>query len=281
MDYILTQRALTAFHDNQVLTVHAEDERFEQAVNYVKSDDIDGLIDLTKPLEAVREYLSNNGRVEIIDQQVYFDGEPLHNYMAHRILDMFRGGFTIEPLINFMTNVAENPSKRAQDELLQFLEYGELPITPDGCFLSYKKVADGYLDCHSRTIDNSVGQVVEMPRNQVQDDPNITCSYGLHFCSLEYLRAFYGSHMMVLKINPRDVVSIPTDYNNTKGRCCRYEVVGELDEHPESKNYWGAPVVNDYEPEPESEPEPEVDNELDYYDGDDTPTNPPYRWPWH
>jgi hypothetical protein len=32
---------------------------------------------------------------------------------------------------------------------------------------------------------------------------------------------------MILKINPADVVSIPSDYNNTKGRTCRYEVVGE------------------------------------------------------
>ena len=32
---------------------------------------------------------------------------------------------------------------------------------------------------------------------------------------------------MILKINPRDVVSIPTDYNNSKGRTCRYEVIGE------------------------------------------------------
>jgi hypothetical protein len=33
---------------------------------------------------------------------------------------------------------------------------------------------------------------------------------------------------MILKINPRDVVSIPSDYNNSKGRTCRYEVIDEL-----------------------------------------------------
>jgi hypothetical protein len=36
---------------------------------------------------------------------------------------------------------------------------------------------------------------------------------------------------MILKINPRDVVAIPADYNNTKGRCCRYEVIGEYTEN--------------------------------------------------
>ena len=29
---------------------------------------------------------------------------------------------------------------------------------------------------------------------------------------------------MIVKINPADVVAIPTDYNNTKGRCCKYVV---------------------------------------------------------
>jgi hypothetical protein len=38
---------------------------------------------------------------------------------------------------------------------------------------------------------------------------------------------------MIVKVNPRDVVSIPSDYNDSKGRTCRYEVVGELGVNPE------------------------------------------------
>lgn len=249
MDYILTERALTVFHDNSVLTVHAEDARFPDAVGYVKVDNPYALVDLLKPIEVVREYLSDNGRVEIIGTNVMFDGEPANNYMGRRILEHYRAGNPVEPIINFMTNVSTNPSKRACDELLRFLEYGELPITPDGHFLAYKMVGRNgdYMDCWSGTIDNSIGQVVEMPRNQVQDDPNITCSYGLHFCSLEYVKSFSGHHLMVLKINPKDVVSIPTDYNNTKGRCCKYAVVGELEQVPDEKNHWGDCLVDDYE----------------------------------
>jgi hypothetical protein len=33
----------------------------------------------------------------------------------------------------------------------------------------------------------------------------------------------------MIKINPKDVVSIPTDYDNAKGRCCEYVVVSEID----------------------------------------------------
>ena len=37
---------------------------------------------------------------------------------------------------------------------------------------------------------------------------------------------------MILKINPADVVSIPTDYNGAKGRCCKYEVIAQVTGNP-------------------------------------------------
>jgi hypothetical protein len=68
-----------------------------------------------------------------------------------------------------------------------------------------------------------------MKRNMVDDDPESTCSRGLHFCSQNYL-GFYGrGRTMIVKVNPRDVVSIPVDYKNAKGRACRYEIYGELE----------------------------------------------------
>jgi hypothetical protein len=109
------------------------------------------------------------------------------------------------------------------------LEKNSLPITPDGHFLAYKKVRYDYKDCHSGTMDNSVGQVVEMERNSVDDDKDRTCSTGLHFCSRDYLNHFGGERLVIVKVNPRDVVSIPSDYNGAKGRACRYEVVDEID----------------------------------------------------
>jgi len=78
-------------------------------------------------------------------------------------------------------------------------------------------------------MDNSVGNVLEMPRNEVDADKDRTCSTGLHFCSYDYLKSFHGERVVVLKINPKDVVSIPSDYNNSKGRTCRYEVVDEIE----------------------------------------------------
>jgi hypothetical protein len=133
-------------------------------------------------------------------------------------------------MVNFMHNLMKNPSKRSVDELYGFLEKNNLPLTPDGHFLAYKKVRRDFKDIHSGTMDNSPGTIVEMERNQVDDNKDQTCSTGLHFCGLSYLDHFGGSdsRVVIVKIDPADVVSIPSDYNGAKGRACRYEVIGEM-----------------------------------------------------
>ncbi len=68
------------------------------------------------------------------------------------------------------------------------------------------------------------------PREECDDNPDQTCSRGLHFCAASYLSNYGsgGSRIVVVKINPRDVVAFPRDYNLAKGRACAYQVVGEV-----------------------------------------------------
>ena len=90
------------------------------------------------------------------------------------------------------------------------------------------------MDIHSGTIRNAVGDKVSMERNDVDDNRNVTCSDGLHFAAYGYASTWAGRidgvnrKLMLMKVHPRDVVSIPIDYNNQKGRCCYYEVVDEI-----------------------------------------------------
>jgi hypothetical protein len=204
---------------------------YEKVLEAIKSQDWDSVKELIEPKKVILNY--GQGNISIQGDTFFWRNQEMHNSLADRMIKMLQEGFPIEPMVLFMENLMQNPSKRAVDELYEFLEKNQLPITPDGHFLAYKKVQGNYLDCHSGTIDNSVGQVVEMERNHVDDDKTRTCSTGLHFCSIKYLESFGGERTMILKINPRDVVSIPVDYNNSKGRCCRYEVIAELGVAPE------------------------------------------------
>lgn len=249
--YILTDNALTVFFQNDdgksmCHTLEAANEEFPNAVEAIKNADWPALIVAVTPKRVIiQSYLSETGDLVINGSEILYKGGAVPtNYTTQKIIEMHRQGLPIDPLLAFLEKLLQNPSSRAVDELLNFLEYGSMPITPDGCFLAYKRVRDDYKDVHSGKIDNSVGQTVTMPRNRVQDNPNITCSHGLHFCSREYLNHFGGDRVMVLKINPADVVSIPTDYNNTKGRCCAYEVVAELEADKADQHNWDGPVVS-------------------------------------
>jgi len=212
-------------------TISSTHITYQKVLDAIKAGDWDTVKDTIEPKKVVVNY--GKGNVEVQGDKLFWKGSELHNSLATRMISMLQEGFPVEPLVLFMENLMSNPSKRAVTELYGFLEKNKLPITSDGHFLAYKKVRKDFKDCHSGTMDNSVGQVVEMERNQVDDDQNRTCSTGLHFCSQEYLNHFSGEHTMIVKINPADVVSIPNDYNDSKGRACRYEVIGELGVDPD------------------------------------------------
>jgi hypothetical protein len=188
------------------------------------------MIDLMDPVQNIARTVDSIEEIDVVDGVLYFNGEEVQSALASRILDIVEEGLPVEPWVAFAKNVYANPAQFSRDELYLFLEKADLPITEDGCFLAYKNVNDNYRDIYSGKFDNSVGSVCEMPRFMVDQNRNNTCSVGLHFASKDYL-PFYrggGGHTMVVKINPADVVSIPSDYDNTKGRTWRYEVVGEI-----------------------------------------------------
>jgi hypothetical protein len=227
LPFIVQGQNIVVVIDNNSHTISKSTHiAYDKILDAIKAQDWQAVRDLIEPKKILINY--GSGNVAIQGDKVFWNANEMHTSLTRRMVQMYQEGFSIEPLVNFMDNLMQNPSKRAVTELYGFLEKNQLPITPDGHFLAYKKVREDYTDCHSGKFDNSVGKVVEMSRNEVDDDKDRTCSSGLHFCSVSYLAHFGGEHTMIVKINPRDIVSIPSDYNDSKGRCCRYEVVGEV-----------------------------------------------------
>jgi hypothetical protein len=229
--YIIQGNNVVVVIGNKSHTISKTHITYQKVIDAIKADDWETVKDVIEPKKVVLNY--GQGHVSVQGETLFWKGQEFHGALARRMIVMLQEGFSIEPMVNFMENLFQNPSKRAVTELYGFLEKNNLPITPDGHFLAYKKVREDFKDCHTGTMDNSPGRVVEMERNQVDDDKDRTCSTGLHFCSQSYLNHFGGERTVIVKINPRDVVSIPSDYNDSKGRACRYEVVGELGVDPE------------------------------------------------
>jgi hypothetical protein len=268
--FILQGDNVTLVIDGTPHTINKTHLSYSKIVDAIKASDWASVKELINPTKRLVNF--SRGNVAVVDGEMFWRGQVFHNALASRMIAMLEDGFDVAPLVEFMHNLMRNPSKRAVDELYGFLEKNSLPITPDGCFLAYKRVRGDYKDCHTGTMDNSVGKVVEMERNMVDDNRDNTCSTGLHFCSHSYLASFGGERTVIVKINPADVVSIPSDYNNAKGRACRYEVVGEVGQNPDDKVEFTKPVqsnANSVKVEPKTGSTPFYRGYTDGYMGND------------
>ena len=244
--YILAKDKITIYLNSEIHTAsRGTHVNFDQIVEAVKEGDWDAIPNLINIKKAIQAY--SKGIVTIRDGVLYFDGRQLHNALADRILEFSREGYPVDNMIAFLENLMKNPSKTSVDELYLFLEATDLPITEDGCFLAYKKVRDNFTDIYSGKFDNSPGSEPSMPRNEVDDNRDRTCSKGLHFCSRSYLPHFGRGHadrVVIVKINPADVVSIPSDYNNAKGRAAKYQVIGEFTEYNNRETAFNSSYYN-------------------------------------
>ena len=228
--YLVTDKNVSLTLDGKPHIISSTATVYRSVLDAIRENAVDSLRNLLKPKERIAA--ATEGRITYDGRELFFNGNPISNAIKERLAFLWEGGFDYKPLLRFLDNLMDNPSYRAVEETYRFLEACNLPITNDGHFLAYKMVRSDYLDIYSGTMDNSVGGVVEVPRNQVDEDSNRTCSNGLHACSQGYLGRYGSSgnndRVMVVKINPRDVVAVPHDYNNAKMRVCRYEVVDEL-----------------------------------------------------
>ena len=173
----------------------------------------------------------SGGHVTVSDDGVFYKEQKLTGYLADTLLRFFQEGLPVEHLCLFLSNLRENPSRTSVEELYLFLEAAKLPITQNGCFLAYKAVKGDYKDKHSGRFDNSPGKLLTMPRNEVDDVRDRTCSYGFHAAAYDYAKNFmqYGDKLVAVEINPKDVVSVPSDYANQKLRTCTYRVLFEVE----------------------------------------------------
>ena len=243
--YNISDQNIALYFGGKMHQVPANDSRYDNLKELLREgnyteEELTRVLDVPSHLEHV-----THGAVTVVDGEVTFNDMAIHGAIADILLTLVEEGFDIKPWANFLENLMENPSYSSRKQLYGFLEKYKAPITEDGCFIAFKGVREDYTDYHTGTFNNMVGSVVEMDRFAVDDDPNRTCSSGLHVCAAEYLDGgmFNGGRIMVVKVNPRDVVSIPTDYEFSKMRLCKYEVVAET-EMSQLENQWASPVYS-------------------------------------
>lgn len=138
--------------------------------------------------------------------------------------------------INRLEPVLKDRGHSAED-LMKFIEKGDLPIADDGCIVIYKRLKEKgntFVDVHSGNIKQNVGSYVFMKPGLVDPNRRQDCSNGLHVASLGYLSSFSGNVTVMAKVRPEDVFAVP-EYSVTKMRVCGYHILAVLP--PELRNH--------------------------------------------
>ena len=249
---------ITVVLDGERYSINAGNGLFSKALEAYKVNDWDAFIACVNPTIRLKSLYASYEGIEVKDGNLYVFGDPVHSTLATRVLSFLEAGLDCVHLFKFILKLNLNPSKRAVDELYTFLEHRALPITDNGNFLAYKAVNADYTDKYSGKFLNTIDAVLEMPRNKVDDNKEVGCSYGFHAGTVEYAKDFLGGsgHLMIVEINPVDVVSIPTDCQFQKLRTCKYKVVGEYE-------------IDLTDPMYASRFQTDQDDEVDYWSSED------------
>lgn len=231
VSWIITDQNVTVNYEGETHIVKRADvlaDRLIKAVKEGRLEEIPALVSAAKRIETF-----SKGAFLVKDGQVEINGVVAPQVLGDKIIRFSDEGLPFQPLLKFAQNLQENPSFRAVNELFSFLEKNDHPLTEDGNFIAYKRVRGDFKDLYTGTFDNSVGLSPEVPRNQVDEDCTRTCSKGLHVANWTYAHTQYGNTspdttdiMLEVEVNPKDVVAVPVDYNNSKMRVCKYKVLG-------------------------------------------------------
>jgi len=234
MKYIISNNgAVSASVGGKSYTFNKSHENYDKLLAYLENGNVEHFEASYDIASTVEHYC--DGYVHVDNGELTWQGISMPELFSNRILQMRREGFNIDPMLNFLDNLNDNPSDEAIVELFDFMQNKHLPITEDGHFLAYKAVSSDFKDIYTGGIDNSVGEEVSIDRSKVDSNRDKHCSAGLHVGAIDYVKSYGGidldntdnggNQIVICKVNPADVVSVPSDARFQKLRTCRYEVV--------------------------------------------------------
>lgn len=212
-------------------------------------------------------------RVSVANGNVYFDGDILHNAITNHILRYLQGGYPFEHLARFLEKLYQNPNAHSRQQLYEWLDARNFTITEDGDIYAYKGLTGEGKSIHSGgaivdgedvkgQVPNEVGSTIELGRSKVQFDPSVGCGVGLHVGTYDYASSFSRGRIVGVTVNPRDIVSVPTDSGAQKVRTCRYKVVDVIESSYDDPFY---EVDDDNDDVIDYDYEPDRGLSADYY----------------
>lgn len=174
-------------------------------------------------------------------------GDPVEEVVLAAAIRLTNSSADLAPLGAFLRRLERNPSTASRSQLFGWLKAGGFTLTTDGLIVGYKSVRSDGLSAHSGRepvtvvhqdgsvetvtgrVPYPVGATVWMARGLVDDDRDSVCSsVGLHVGTFGYAERF-SEQLLVVLVDPADVVSVPRDSGAEKMRVCRLFVAARHD----------------------------------------------------
>ena len=254
-----TNTGITVFTNNGPLEVPSHSLKYQLMVNEINGENRTNVLeDIASQSENATVADFSSGRVEYSQGKITAKGIEVPESIISRVRRIVESGITnIKPWVMFLDKLIDNPSRASVESLYDWLEYQGLPLAQDGDVLGYKSVDQDYyshtagntpliqgMTNENGNILNMVGTTIEMARNQVDDNRDHGCSYGLHIGNYDYARSFGGedrSRLLVVKFNPANAVSVPHCSSHQKLRVACYSVVQDI---TANKTFLKEPLYN-------------------------------------
>jgi len=227
---------------------------YTSLIKCVHAGDADEFVNLLNTGLQVENW--SEGDFEFRDGLLYFEDEQVAKDPTNRIVECLQQGFPHQFMMNYLTNLYDNVSERAVQESYKWSSHKGLPITEDGMLVGYKgvrpyagetiqgkngEIKEGDLvDIYTgNSFRNNVGDTASMKRRQVCDDHTQGCDTGLHVGTYDYACDWAGNTgvVVLVKFNPKDIVSVPSDCEHQKMRVSSYEVISIAREQLEEPVY--------------------------------------------
>lgn len=247
LNYIINTESIILFLNGKPIKVAKDAPAFAAIIKAFRLPEAEqeaAILDALEKRNANKDIFSKG--FVINGSEVTYEGEKMPYPLAQKIISLVKENLPVELFKPFWRELKKNPAYHVVNEIgfYDFLSYRELPMTQDGCFLAYKGIRqDGYSVMGNPAtvvlqgkvdngghIYNGVGEKIEVLRRDVSDNRSVSCHQkSLHLGSLDYALG-WGPRVVVVKVNPKDVVSVPNDCGCQKLRVCAYEVIGEFTE---------------------------------------------------
>lgn len=226
-------------------TAHSSHPNYEAIKAGAEAND-ESIVELFDVAEtAAKRFDSLTDRIKVANGRIFLDGDPIDNALTQQVVRFLSEGVEDwKPLVRFFENVLANPNEHSREQLFEWLDRRDFTITDTGYLVGYKGVRPdgngGYESIHAGPgivdgeaknghLANNPGSTVEIARSAVYHDPSNGCASGLHVGTHDYANS-WGPVCLKVLVNPRDVVSVPTDCDAAKVRTCRYQVVEVVSE---------------------------------------------------